>query len=71
VQQANTITRSNPVAAEKSDSADAGAWLAAAVTATLIEYRRLAQQPGGDGDSTSETNNWRMVACWERLRGGV
>jgi hypothetical protein len=68
VQQLNTLSRSSPEVTGKTASADGEAWLAAAVTATLIEYQRLVQEPGSDGHSTNDTGNWRMVACWERLR---
>lgn len=43
--------------------------LAAALAAVLVEYRRHVRQRGLDERSTSAGNNWRMMACWERLRG--
>jgi hypothetical protein len=69
VQQSDTITRLGPAAADTTDSTDAKTLLAAAVTATLIEYQRLVAEPNDNSHPTSETRNWRMIACWERLRG--
>ena len=64
-------TESVPVTAEKVDCAEASTWLAAAVTATLIEYRRLVEERQSNNGATDDATNWRAVACWERLRGGA
>ena len=45
------------------------ALLAAALAAALVEYRRHARRRSVDEHSTGVGNNWRTMACWERLRG--
>ena len=45
--------------------------LAAAVAAALAEYRRQVQQQNGHDGSESVRAQWRMLACWERLRGNA
>jgi hypothetical protein len=43
--------------------------LAAALAATLIEYRRCVHERCSSDGTNNAGNNWRMVACLERLRG--
>jgi hypothetical protein len=45
------------------------ALLAAALAAALVEYRRHVRQRSMAEHTTSAENNWRTMACWERLRG--
>ena len=50
---------------------ETGELLAAALAATLVEYRGHVQQCECiDAENTGGTG-WRMVACWERLQGSV
>ena len=52
-------------------SMEDGALLAAALAATLVEYRtHVSQQRWHEGSAETATN-WRTVACLERLRRGV
>lgn len=68
--QSSTGVKSSVVAAEhETNCVDARDCLAAAVVATLIEYRRHVQQRNGSDSPTNDAANWRMLACWERLRG--
>jgi hypothetical protein len=48
-----------------------GAVLAAALTAALVEYRSYVQEQCEHNSSEGVGASWRMVACWERLRGGI
>ena len=55
---------------------DAGAcWeedaaLAAALAAVLVEYRAELARRGGNGRTAGPGERWRLVSCWEQLRGG-
>lgn len=57
------------VSDESERGVNEGALLAAALAATLVEYRRDAGLQSESRGSLDERSNWRTVACWERLRG--
>jgi hypothetical protein len=48
---------------------DEGALLAAALAATLVEYRRYVGQSEGHLGPAGAKANWRMAARLEQLRG--
>jgi hypothetical protein len=55
---------------------DAGAcWeeaaaLAAALAAVMVEYRAELARRDGNGSTAGPGERWRLVSCWEQLRGG-
>jgi hypothetical protein len=46
-----------------------GALLAAALAATLVEYRRHTEHRDGQAAPKSLGSNWRLVARLEQIRG--
>jgi hypothetical protein len=44
--------------------------LAAALAAVLVEYRAELGRGGGAGGNAGPGERWRLVSCWEQLRGG-
>jgi hypothetical protein len=66
----NVDASSRTLAEEQTEApSDEHELLAAALAATLVDYRRYIRQRGDSSGSSSVGNNWRMMACWERLRG--
>lgn len=59
-----TMTTSRPWPAS-----DDGALLAAAIAATLVEYRRTALQRNGQTRAECAGPNWRTMARLEQMRG--
>jgi hypothetical protein len=48
---------------------DEGAVLAAALAATLVEYRRQVRQNAHESRSDGSGHNWRMITRLEQFRG--
>ncbi len=46
---------------------ESGRLLAAALTAALLEYRRLVQSPDRDAEAARPAVEWRLLARWEQM----